>query len=527
MSQRHSQDDLLNEFLDQLTHDINTPAPIGLDDDTVDFARRLAISEQTPPASHNLQHQIWDQLMASQPVRPHLPSSNGNYPHKIQLIHNHSNDAPKPTHPPRWSKPLTRIAAALLFLIFGATLVYIVQTGDDASTQTSPINGAGIQSTSTSEPTHEFNPEVDTMSLPPNQDQPEVIEVNEPVTNTIESGSRYVYVLTTEARNIYTVNSVSDQQVILHYRILNRPAIGGSGLPSGGGGGGSGGGGDSQDMYYISGSISVIQDSVLWLSIENTNSELPATYTLNVERFEFPKIEYGDVVSEPFVPSIGEINWQFEGQSGDIIGIAVESDIDTSLRLEKPDGTLLISDDDSGTGLNPEIYRVQLPSEGEYRITVRPHGGWDMNTTAQISLTQYEPLQFVYDTALVQLSTKHTAEVVTFEGIAGEHVRVEAEAISSDTMPLTSINIVQNGEILATMDLLPNSYDVSSGTGESSSTAGTDTSLEPQIVSREFVTPTNGTVSIFINMSSINTQNSEEMQYVPTYDTIINLIRLD
>ena len=102
------------------------------------------------------------------------------------------------------------------------------------------------------------------------------------------------------------------------------------------------------------------------------------------------------------------------------------------------------------------------------------------------------------------------AEVVTFEGNAGEQVRLEA--IPFDSISFTSITVIQNGETIATMDILPNSM---SGSGSGSAGGGnsdgggssTDSDTMLPRVWREFVIPADGTVSIFLN-TSIPTNNS-------------------
>lgn len=62
--------------------------------------------------------------------------------------------------------------------------------------------------------------------------------------------------------------------------------------------------------------------------------------------------------------------WHFQGRAGDYLTITINADdlIDPQLWLFGPDGTLLAEDDDSGGGLNPEIFEVALPVDGAYTI---------------------------------------------------------------------------------------------------------------------------------------------------------------
>lgn len=67
------------------------------------------------------------------------------------------------------------------------------------------------------------------------------------------------------------------------------------------------------------------------------------------------------------------LKWRYEGQKGTFLTVTVESEelVDSYLSLYGPDGTLLTSDDDSGGGLNAEIFEFQLPEDGTY--TVQAH----------------------------------------------------------------------------------------------------------------------------------------------------------
>lgn len=64
------------------------------------------------------------------------------------------------------------------------------------------------------------------------------------------------------------------------------------------------------------------------------------------------------------------LKWRYQGQQGAYLTVTVEAEalLDSRLALYGPDGTLLTQDDDSGGGLNAEIYEFQLPADGAYTI---------------------------------------------------------------------------------------------------------------------------------------------------------------
>ena len=66
--------------------------------------------------------------------------------------------------------------------------------------------------------------------------------------------------------------------------------------------------------------------------------------------------------------------WRFEGAQGDVVTLALEAvdnpNLDTLLTLRGPDGSVLVEDDDSGTGLFSRIADYTLPADGMYVVEV-------------------------------------------------------------------------------------------------------------------------------------------------------------
>jgi hypothetical protein len=62
--------------------------------------------------------------------------------------------------------------------------------------------------------------------------------------------------------------------------------------------------------------------------------------------------------------------WRYQGQQDTYLTVTIEAEalLDSRLALYGPDGILLTQDDDSGGGLNAEIYEFQLPADGAYTI---------------------------------------------------------------------------------------------------------------------------------------------------------------
>jgi rhomboid protease GluP len=79
-------------------------------------------------------------------------------------------------------------------------------------------------------------------------------------------------------------------------------------------------------------------------------------------------LEYGRTVETHLGNEDGDI-WTFEGKTGQIITIAMNSDsFDTYLELYAPGNAFLVEDDDSGRRKNAKIKAFQLPASGTYTL---------------------------------------------------------------------------------------------------------------------------------------------------------------
>ncbi len=90
------------------------------------------------------------------------------------------------------------------------------------------------------------------------------------------------------------------------------------------------------------------------------------------------RIQYNETVQSEIAENATEEQWEFDGHTGDLILIDMRADgsnLDTYLTLLDPFGNPLLSDDDSGEGLNSRIGPYRLPSDGIYTILAGRYGG--------------------------------------------------------------------------------------------------------------------------------------------------------
>ena len=82
-------------------------------------------------------------------------------------------------------------------------------------------------------------------------------------------------------------------------------------------------------------------------------------------------ISYGDTIRGSVDNRSGE-EWTFDGRTGDIIRISMESNnLDTFIELRGPDGDTIAEDDDGGSGTDSQIATLWLAESGEYTIVAR------------------------------------------------------------------------------------------------------------------------------------------------------------
>ncbi|NJL95061.1 MAG: hypothetical protein HC915_15765 [Anaerolineae bacterium] len=106
------------------------------------------------------------------------------------------------------------------------------------------------------------------------------------------------------------------------------------------------------------------------------------SYTLRVGLLDLTPgqggaLAYGER-TEGFIINEGGDIWTFQGQVGDVVTIAVDSGLDTTLELYGPNvvpgsgGFPLAENDDSNNSANPLIEGFELPMDGTYSIVVAP-----------------------------------------------------------------------------------------------------------------------------------------------------------
>lgn len=207
-----------------------------------------------------------------------------------------------------------------------------------------------------------------------------------------------------------------------------------------------------------------------------------ATYTVTIGEIVAAPIAYGETVESSLVTGQSEY-YSFEAAAGDIIDIEVvgENGLDTMLSLLNTDlYGVIITDDDSGSRLNPEILRFAIGQTGLYSVQVNALVGEGDYT---LSLNR-SPDAILGDEPRRITFIKPGFNIFSFSASAGETLRLTVEVITGNTTPY--INIMNNNTPLV--------------------------SLSPTQVTRistDFTVPSDGSYLLYIDPSGYGVQEVE------------------
>jgi len=152
-------------------------------------------------------------------------------------------------------------------------------------------------------------------------------------------------------------------------------------------------------------------------------------------------INFGETVRRDIAQPGDRNEWRFEGQANQIVSISLNDDnsgLDPFLTLLAPDGSELISNDDSNNTLNALIDNFTLPATGEYTIIAAAFGNStgmytlslvDLNMmTATPSPTPVPPQMVSEGNNRGAFTAFNEVHTWTFEGRAGQTIILEVLA---------------------------------------------------------------------------------------------------
>jgi hypothetical protein len=140
-------------------------------------------------------------------------------------------------------------------------------------------------------------------------------------------------------------------------------------------------------------------------------------------------IEYGDTVEGELTFDEPTVTYEFEGDAGDTVTIAMQGPFDTYLVVEDEDGFELTYDDDSGGNLTSRITAYELPYDGTYYIIAQSFGyrtgggGVSGSFTLTIAITEVRNIEYTQEVE-GELSASEPSALFRFSGDAGDLIAV-------------------------------------------------------------------------------------------------------
>ena len=166
------------------------------------------------------------------------------------------------------------------------------------------------------------------------------------------------------------------------------------------------------------------------------DSSISGDFTLQVSSVILEDITPDTPQTLTFSPDSQLYYFSFDGEVGNVIDIVVTSDddVDTFLALTDALGSIITSDDDSGTGYNPEIYQFSLSVSGTYMILISTT---DTVGTAEIVLSQETAATLDEGAQEVKITSKMYSRALTYEAQADETVLLNVSVIAGEAVDVT------------------------------------------------------------------------------------------
>ncbi|NWF69436.1 MAG: PPC domain-containing protein [Chloroflexi bacterium] len=188
--------------------------------------------------------------------------------------------------------------------------------------------------------------------------------------------------------------------------------------------------------YYNSSSVASVgpvtlaYDGTYTIIVQTSGGTPSGSFILVVDEIELTAVEFGEETEVELSGGLPAY-FSFEASAGELVNVSVDSDgtIDTRLDILDPSGYNIYSDDDSGTGFDPEVNRLVISQTGTYTIVLRAFATSGEGTV--VMTVDLAPVPSLDDgPQVLELGDKQQRGVVTFEAEAGEQYTVRFDGMS-------------------------------------------------------------------------------------------------
>lgn len=180
-------------------------------------------------------------------------------------------------------------------------------------------------------------------------------------------------------------------------------------------------------------------------------------YTLTLERVESIPVMLGQSVNGTFNEGTQTLYFSYEATtSNQVVDIIVDSGntLDTTMTLVGPYGYEYNSNDDSEGTVDPALFIESLNDQGTYLIALRPQNpNARLNGEVLFTIRPSELPSLEEGTATLEFDYDNDEQLLTFEGVAGETVRLTLEVVSGDDYATPYVELAQDGTNFANFNM--------------------------------------------------------------------------
>ncbi|MEP7290411.1 MAG: PPC domain-containing protein [Chloroflexota bacterium] len=190
------------------------------------------------------------------------------------------------------------------------------------------------------------------------------------------------------------------------------------------------------------------EDGIYRVQAASFGGSATGNFTLTLNKLDIASIDFNEPLEVDFTGDDDTLYFVFAGTAGDSVTISADShgSFDTDLVLRDLYSSEVASDQDGGSGNDPEIFQQSLSRSGTYTIAVTAvHPG---EGTVTLTVESTPPPSLDDGVQTLAFSDSQYARAVTFAASSGETVRLNFHYLG-DATGSPSITVTQDGVTIA------------------------------------------------------------------------------
>ncbi|HYO87874.1 MAG TPA: hypothetical protein VER79_04455, partial [Candidatus Limnocylindrales bacterium] len=200
------------------------------------------------------------------------------------------------------------------------------------------------------------------------------------------------------------------------------------------------------NLNSLIGPMLLTEGGVYTIVASSLGGSATGNFVLSLMAASLEPITAGEPVQGELTAANDIAYYVFEANAGDVIGVTVESDIDTNLAINDPYNYQVTSDEDGGKGNNPELSDVVLSSSGMYTIIVGSPFSETGSFTIEVTRATLPSLNDGPIT--LRFSSSVNSRVLNYTASAGDVLRLTVSSVSGSLIS-PNVDIQQNGSSVA------------------------------------------------------------------------------